>query len=190
MEKSTLLAIRNHIARLWPDHKIAEEQWTGGPVSVVMPDLRVLAVIPKVTGQPCMYVTCGASDIDVGATYGLEFLLCSRAFEPQHVELVSMVAYMHRDSQHHFDVGHTMKIGHPWEKDSLCDRLLVSLPHPAGPQFEILHLPDGEHVRFLWLVPITAREERFRHQMGQEALESRFEQEAIDFLDPARPSVV
>jgi hypothetical protein len=189
MKKSTMSAVRDHVARQWPDHKISEEQWKKGPVSVVMPELRVLAAVPQVQGKACVYVTAGASDIDVGATYGLEFLLYSRAFEPRHVELVSMVAYMHRYPQHHFDVGHTMKIGWPWENDSICDRLLVSLPYPAGPHFEILHLQGGGHVRFLWLVPITAQEERFRHQQGLEALESRLEEEAIDFLDPKRRSV-
>jgi len=77
-----------------------------------------------------------------------------------------MVAYMHRDPQHHLDVGHTMKIGRAWEDNSSCDRLLVSLPYPAGQGFEILHLQNGGHVRFLWLVPITAKEERFRHDKG------------------------
>jgi hypothetical protein len=101
-----------------------------------------------------------------------------------------MVAYMHRDPRHHLDVGSTVKMGHSWEDRSDCDRLLVSLPYPTGKDFEILHLPDGGHTRFLWLVPITASEERFRHEAGLEALEKRFEQKGMDFVDARRRSVV
>jgi hypothetical protein len=65
----------------------------------------------------------------------------------------------------------------------------VSLPYPTGKDFELLHL-QGRHIRFLWLVPITVQEERFRHSQGLDALESRFEQGSMNFLDPSRPSVV
>jgi hypothetical protein len=100
-----------------------------------------------------------------------------------------MVAYMHRLAEHHFNVGHTMRIGWPWEAASACDRLLVSLPYSPGKRFEILHLPNGGHVRFLWLVPITPEEQAFWRREGLEALESRFEQAGIDFMDPKRASV-
>jgi hypothetical protein len=189
MESQAKETIRSHIAQQWPSHRITEEQWTKGPVSHVMPDLRILAAVPRKSGEPCIYVTCGASDIDVGATYGIEFFLYSRSFELRHVELLSMVAYMHRVPEHHFNVGHTMKIGWPWEDASACDRLLVSLPYSPGKRFEILHLPNGGHVRFLWLVPITPEEQAFGRREGLEALESRFEEAGIDFMDPKRASV-
>ena len=137
MESPAKEAIRSHIAQQWPSHRITEEQWTKGSVSHVMPDLRILAAVPRKSGEPCIYVTCGASDIDVGATYGIEFFLYSRSFELRHVELLSMVTYMHRVPEHRFDVGHTMKIGWPWEDASACDRLLVSLPYSPGKRFEI-----------------------------------------------------
>jgi hypothetical protein len=189
MELKAKEAIRSHIAERWPSHWITEEQWTKGPVSRVMPDLRILAAVPSKSGEPCVYVTCGASDIDVGASYGIEFFLYSRSFDLRHVELLSMVAYMHRAPEHHFEVGHTMQIGWPWEDASACDRLLVSLPYSPGPRFEILHLPDGGHVRFLWLIPITREEQAFWRREGLEALERRFEEAGIDFTDPKRTSV-
>jgi hypothetical protein len=59
-----IAALRGHVARQWPDHKkISEERWMHGPVSSVMPELRVVVAVAKVSGEPCVYVTCGASDI-------------------------------------------------------------------------------------------------------------------------------
>src|SRR5689334_13897707 len=96
MQKTASSALKDHVANQWPDHKISEEQWTHGPVSRVMPASRVLVAVPKRSDQPCVYVTCGTSEVDVGGGYGLEFFVYSRSPDPRHVELVSMVAYMHR----------------------------------------------------------------------------------------------
>ncbi len=82
-----------------------------------------------------------------------------------------------------------MNIGRPIVDGSSLDRLLVSLPCPYGPGFEYGHLSDDSHARFLWLLPITATEEKFRHDFGLEAMESKFEEDGIDYLDPFRTSL-
>ena len=190
MDDITRSAIAQHLVKQWPNHQSKIERWTKGPVAQAMPDLRVIVLSPIGTGGPWVYVTSGANEVDVGATYGIEFFLLSRNYEPQHVELLSLVTYMHRDPRHHLDVGHTMNLGRPWENNSNCDRLLVSLPFCAGPSFEILHLPNGGHVRFLWIIPITPLEESFRHREGLEALESRLEKARVDVTNPKRPSII
>ena len=180
--------IKSHVEKQWAGYRLNTEQWTEGPVAQQMPGLRIVAMEPP-TRKPWVYVTVGASDINHGASYGTEFFLL-RSFERHHVELLSLVTYLHRDSAHHLSVGHTMNLGRPWEAKSKCDRLLVSLPYVTGPSFEYLHVSESKHVRFLWIIPITPAEESYRHQLGLDALEKLFEERAIDFVDPKRPSVV
>jgi hypothetical protein len=154
-----------------------------------MPELRVLELIPLKPTDPYVYLTCGASEIDSGATHGLEFFLFSRSACHDNVELLSLVAYMHRDPNHHLNVGHTMNLGRPWQDYSHCDRLLVSLPYITGGEFEFVYIDANIHARFLWIIPITAEEESFCHREGLEALEARFEEVGMDFTDPKRESV-
>lgn len=190
MNEAKHLAIRSHLLQRWPQYKATERQWTIGPVFEVMPDLRILECVSTDAGDPAIYCSSGASDIEFGATYGLEFFLFARDPRIEHVELLSLVTYMHHLPEHHLDVGHTMNIGRPWVQGSTCDRLLVSLPFPGGAQFEYLHVGNTEHVRFLWLLPITAEEEQYRHTYGLEALEQKFDAAGIDFADSTRKSVV
>jgi hypothetical protein len=162
-------------------------RWTKGASYSSLPDLQI---VEMTIGSRTHYVTAGASAILDQPGYGTEFCLIVR--EPSHsfVELMAMVAYLHSLPEHRLDVGHTMSIGRPIVDSSVLDRLLVSLPYPYGSEFEFMHTSDGEHVRFLWLVPIGAREERFRHDRDLEALEARFEAQELDFADLARPEVV
>jgi Suppressor of fused protein (SUFU) len=44
------------------------------------------------------------------------------------------------------------------------------------------------HARILWLLPITRAEKDFRHENGLEALESLFDDHAIDPVDPKQTS--
>lgn len=45
-------------------------------------------------------------------------------------------------------------------------------------------------MRFLWLIPITLAELRFKKEHGVSALEQRFEEAQFNYLDPLRDSVV
>lgn len=75
-------------------------------------------------------------------------------------------------------MGHTVPIGRPWAERSDCDHLLVSLPYPWSPEFEVCDWEQG-HIRVLWQLPVTAAEKAFRHEHGLEALEQRL----VDHLD-------
>jgi hypothetical protein len=45
-------------------------------------------------------------------------------------------------------------------------------------------------VQFLWLVPITQSEADYTAQNGVDALETLFEEQEVDILDPFRKSAV
>jgi hypothetical protein len=61
--------------------------------------------------------------------------------------------------------------------------------YPLGPECEVCTWKGG-HTRILWLLPITRAEKDFRREGGLEALESLFDEHAIDPVDPRRASVV
>ena len=63
-------------------------------------------------------------------------------------------------------------------------------PYFVSQQFAALRVDDSFSVRFLWLVPITAREKEWRHAHGQDAFEQRLEDHAATPEDPTRRSTV
>lgn len=60
---------------------------------------------------------------------------------------------------------------------------------PLWTELEICSWEDGR-ARLLWLLPITAAERNLKASHGLEALETRFDEEAILFWEPGRRSVV
>jgi hypothetical protein len=175
------------VAHIGSDRDARFHRWARGASTVALPELQVVEMQAK---SRTLYVTAGASRIVDRPGYGTEFCFIAKQPSCAFVELLAMVAYLHSLPAHRLDVGHTMQIGRPIADDSMLDRLLVSLPYPCGSDFEYLHASDGTHVRLLWLVPIGANEERFRHAQSLEALESRFEEQELDFADLARREVV
>jgi Suppressor of fused protein (SUFU) len=121
--------------------------------------------------------------------HGTEFFLLSPTEDPRHVELLAKVANLHADARYRLDVGSTINIGRPWMVGSEADHLLVSLPCPYGPALERCDLGE-RHVRFLWLVPITAAEADLARRQGLEALERLLEQDGVNVISPKRPSLV
>ncbi len=101
-----------------------------------------------------------------------------------------MLATFHADNQYHLDLGSTVNVGRGWLEGSNYDHLLVSLPYPYGPNLETCVINQDLTVRYLWLLPINADENRYLKEAGLEALEQRFDDAEIDALDPNRPSVV
>jgi len=102
------------------------------------------------------------------------------------VEVMTSVAHYHRTGRA-LGVGHTVNLGRGIIPGSACEYGLISLPYLDGPNLEWM---DEPRVRFLWLVPITAREVSYKKEHGLEALETRFEESRFDYLDPFRDSVV
>ena len=161
-------------------------RWAKGKSAETMPWLQI---IEASIDNKIHYLTAGASKILDEPGYGTEFCYIANEKSCGNVELLTMVSYLHSLPSDRLDVGHTMNIGRPIANNSHLDRLLVSLPYPYGSDFEFVHLSDGRHARILWLIPISASEEKFRHEHGLEDLEELFGMHEIEFSDPLRKLV-
>jgi hypothetical protein len=106
---------------------------------------------------------------------------------PRLVELLAMLAYYHRDFR--LGLGHTLGLGEPWLPESTCDSILISKPYPFGPDLEVCAI-NGQHVHFLWALPITSAERAFKVEAGLEALEQRFDDVGLRYWLHDRESVV
>jgi hypothetical protein len=178
-------AIRAHYAANWRA-PIAERRWSKGPVDALPAEFRVL-VAPR-SGDVTAYATvCMSQPDDVFGRIELH-LLARRSKEPidELVELLTTVAHYHRTG-HPLGIEHSVNFGRPWLPGSRCQYGLISLPYLDGPKLEQL---DELGVRFLWLIPITEAEIRFKKTAGMEALEELFEKKQFDYLNPLRTSVV
>jgi hypothetical protein len=125
---------------------------------------------------------------DQGDADPIELHLFSPIKSEAHVELLTAVAHYHLTGEY-LGLGHTVNFGRPWLPESECDHGLVSLPYLDGPNLEWLNI-EGRAIRFLWLIPITKAEVKFKRTQGLEALEEIFEATSFDYLDPLRKSVV
>ena len=103
------------------------------------------------------------------------------------VELLTIVACYHY-SDAALGLNHRINFGEPWLERSRCTKGFISLPYLDGPKFEGLCLKDV-HINFYWLIPITEDEASLVDAEGIEGLESRFEKNQFNYLDPNRKSV-
>lgn len=175
----------NHYRQCWSDEsKILK--FTKGPVGDLPPGFRVIRFAPNLKHRMWAYATvCMSEPKDVSP---LELHFFARDSNDEIAELLLAMAHYHRTGKP-LGWGHSVNFGRPWWPGSRCDRGLISLPYLDGPELEWLFLPDHK-IRFLWVVPITQSEVNFKRAAGLEALESRFEEAKLDYLDPNRPSVV
>ncbi|HEY1067112.1 MAG TPA: suppressor of fused domain protein [Pirellulales bacterium] len=180
--------VESHLRNFWPDREQRLFSWDRGPILQTLPNFRVCRVTPP-TLESWAYVSVGASVVAMDATYTLEFLLLAPYEDARHVETLAMIAWHHAAGA--LDWGRIVNLGQPWLDDSACDHVLVSLPYPYGPEFEWCCPGDdeGKHIRFLWLLPITAGEAKFAYANGVEALEQLFDQHTINSVDPHRKPV-
>ena len=176
--------VEEHIRDFFREHVAAKIAWLPGPAAKSWPQLYFLAIAPGPRYTGWVYVTVGASAI---TTPSLEFFVCSPHASGSMAELLAMVAYYHASEG--LGLNHTLPIGRPWLANSECDQLLISLPYPFGPQLENAATSSG-NVQVLWLLPITMAERTYAKANGVEALESLFDEHAINPLDPNRSSVV
>lgn len=179
-------ALEEHVRRYFAGRDIEVFTRSAGPILQQNPHFRVLRVAPATRADVWLYVSIGGWAATPDES-GLEFLVCTAAPEDRAVELLAMTVFYNRGGR--LDLGHTMPIGEPWLPDASCDNLLVCLPYPFGPDLQTCHVGD-RHVEFLWLLPITEAERSFKVVEGVEALESRFEDAAIEFWKVDRASVV
>jgi hypothetical protein len=177
--------IRQHLIQFFAGHSHEENIWTLGPALDELPELRVIEFAPGPKTNLWIYVTIGAWKSRKDPQ--LEFSIAAPEQDLRHVELLFMAAWYHK--HHRLGVGHTLPIGEPWLRGSNCEFFLVSTPYPFGPEFEVCNLSDG-HIHFLWLLPITEAERKFKMNEGLEAIEQRFDESGLLYWVSDRVSVV
>jgi len=180
-------ALAWHLRSFFKGHSIDLVSWPKGPIENVLPGFKVHRISPGPKSQLWTYVSSGAHRVSQPNSGPLEFALMSEKDNPRCVELLAMVAHYHFG--HGLGVGHTLTVGEPWLPRSTCTAMLVSVPYPYGPAFEICKFPQG-HVHILWLLPITEAEREFKVAHGVEKLEDLFEQRAVKYWAPDRASEV
>lgn len=179
--------LHRHLQTFFTGHRYDETIWTLGPTEELPPQFRIAVMSPGPRTGLWVYATAGASEARSDPIGGLEFVMTATAEDLRHVELLTMTAYYHHTEG--LGLGHTFPIGEPWLPGSACDHMLISLPYPFGPKLEVCRLGERE-LSFYWVLPITRAERDFKAEHGQEALEQRFDAQAIEFWDPQRESVV
>ena len=181
-----------HVRAFFPGHAVAVlDEEPGAPVYDVLARFRVLEIAPTEARSRWVYVTVGAWEATRRERRGVEFVAITRGSDRSQVRRLAMTAYYHanpEDPTYRLDVGHTVPIGRPAAPGSKLDHELLASPYPLDPEFAVCH-PGGFHIDFLWLLPISESEKTFRHEVGLEELEQRFEEARIDYTDPLRPPV-
>jgi hypothetical protein len=131
------------------------------------------------------YATVGMSAGDPG---GLETFLVTPEENPRAVEFLYSLAHFHRTGTP-VGLGHTVNFGEELWDGSALDHGFLSFPYIEVPGFESFDCGAGR-TDVAWLIPITANERDYKKENGVEALETLFEEHSLDYLNPARASVV
>ena len=179
-------ALEEHVRRNFPDREVEAFTWTAGPLLEINPHFRALRISPGAGDRLTHYISVGGWAFETDDSPGIEFVLSVEEPTDRAVELLAMSVYYNRSGV--LGLGHTLPIGAPWLPGSKSDHLLISLPYLWGPDLQISHVGD-RHVEFLWLLPITSAERKYKMKRGLDALESRFEKRQIRFWDPRRKSL-
>jgi hypothetical protein len=184
-------AVVQHLERFFDGHATHRISGALGPVYTRVPSFEVLAIAPGPRLAQWTYVSLGCWDsVHSDRGHGYEFLLIAPELDERHPQTLAMTAYYNAGpDRQRLGLGHTVPIGEGWMDGSACDHLLFSKPYPFGPDLEWCSWVGG-HARVLWVLPVTRAERDYKAQHGLEALEQRFDEAAIQYWDPARPSVV
>ena len=182
-------SVRAHAAGCWPGARVEITRWTEGGLLENIVDLGVVRVTPSEEHAAAIYISAGAGAEPMEDGYGVEMFLLAPRDESQAVKLVSMAAHLHADPRYPLSLGQVLEIGQPWLPGSTCQHLLVCLPDAFGPEFEWLSSRERT-IRFVWLVPITAREAELARDQGYAALQEKLAAAQVDLGEPGRKSVV
>jgi hypothetical protein len=180
-------ALEVHVRRFFNGHDITTHTWTEGPILEANPHFRVLQIAPRAGKGLWIYVSIGGWATTEHEHHGLEFVMTFPAEAVRGIELLAQTVFYNRAGI--LGLGHSFPLGEPWLPGSLCDHILISLPHLWGPDLGKCHVGD-RHVDFLWLLPITPEERAYKASAGREELESRFEEVGLEYIRADRKSVV
>ncbi len=158
-----------------------------GPVEKLHKDFSVLEIPPNKAHNMYCYCTVGMSADRVDGNLVELFVYSPRATNGM-VELMTMCASYHKDRDP-LNLNHTVKLGQGWLDDSICDHGFISLPYLDGEELELLSF-GGRTVHCYWFIPITETERDYKITHGAERLEQLFEDKGLDYLNPARRSLI
>ena len=176
--------IRKHYHEFWGE--FTEHKFFKGPIKELPVDFKILKFSLGSKRNMWTYATCGMSNhSDVNA---IEIHMFSPFEYDFLIELLTIIAHYHVTGGN-LGLGHTVNFGCPWYQDSSLEYGLISLPYLDGPIFE-KYQTDSKIIQFLWLIPITIHEVNYKKQKGLEALEQKFDEINLNYLDPYRKSVV
>jgi hypothetical protein len=150
-------------------------------------DFFVLEIPPNKRHNMYAYCTVGMSGDRLDENLA-ELFVYSPVQTKTLVALMSWCAAYHRN-RFAIKQDHTVSIGQPWLHNSPCDHALVSKPYMDGKPLELFHF-EGNIIRCLWFIPITALERDYRMKYGTPALEKLFYKKQLDYLNPRRKCLV
>jgi hypothetical protein len=161
-------------------------QWEKGPIHKHPPSFQVLEFKPNEKHNMWTYGSVGMSCEKHARP--IELHMFSPYQTDRIVELLTIVASFHYNDEK-LGLNHRINFGEPWLEASKCTKGFISLPYLDGPKLEVFCLKEV-HVGFYWLIPITEAEADIVDAEGVEGLESRFEKQQFDYLNPNRIGVV
>jgi hypothetical protein len=160
--------------------------WDKGQFEKLPYDFRVLEFPPNDIRNMWTYATCCMSQEEDHKPIELHMFSSKR--DENIIELLTAVVYYHRNSNN-LGLWHTINFGRPWQENSLCDYGFISLPYLDGSNLENFKA-DNSDIKFYWLIPVTKSEVDFKIKYGEEALESKFDEKNLDYLNSQRTSVI
>ncbi len=177
--------IREHYETQWRSQgKVCS--FRKGPFCELGRDFVVLRFCPSIDRNMWTYATCGMS-LFKGRSK-IELHIFSPFESGDLVEILYSCTYFHKGSSN-LDLWHTVNFGQPWIAGSRCSYGLISLPYLDGPKLENILIGESV-VKCYWLLPVTKREVEFKEKKGIEALEQKFEESGLNYIDIYRESVV
>ena len=147
-------------------------------------DFSVLEFPPSEKASCWIYATLGMSTDTPDSLIELHVL--SSKQDATLIELLTITASFHQNDAL-LGLHHTVNFGRPWQDDSACSFGFISLPYMDGEELEMFNF-EGWHLHNLWLLSITESERDYKIENGWDALEQRFEDCGLDYLNPQRTS--
>jgi hypothetical protein len=179
--------IQHHYERVW-NVKGIPRYWYKGPIEKLNSDFCVLEFPSTKKRDMWTYATCCLSDIKEERP--IEIHIFSSRQDESLIELLTTIAYYHKNNVR-IELSHTVNFGRAWQATSKCEYGFISLPYLDGPDLENGKITSYRNiVKFYWLIPVTEAEVNFKIKHGSEELEDLFDTKKLDYLNPARKSLV
>jgi Suppressor of fused protein (SUFU). len=173
--------IISHYEKCWHKKPVIHT-WKEGPTHKLPDNFSILEFAPLDKRDMWTYATCCMSQpSDISP---IELHLFSSVKDEGLVELLTVMTYYHKNTTN-LGLNHTVNFGRPWQGKSFCDHGLISLPYLDGPELE-----DMNATKFYWLIPVTKEEVEYKKKYGVTALEDKFEEKGLDYINASRKGVV